>query len=194
MQINHKKQGGGNKLKYLAMSLVGSGLLVFGLIGLILLPKRAPSLKSTSSVSIPPAVVEFPAPELQLHDIESQPVSLTDYRGQVVLVNNWATWCPPCREEMPILNEYFRDHHHQNFVIVAINAGDSVTMVSDFVARYGLDFPVWIDPGSSALNSFRNNYLPSSYLVNTEGQVIKAWSGAVTQASLEEHITPLLKE
>jgi peroxiredoxin len=139
-------------------------------------------------------VVDFPAPELQLHDIDGNPVSLSDYRGQVVLVNNWATWCPPCRQEMPILDAYFRDHRHQDFLIVAIDAGDPAEMVADFIDRYGLSFPVWVDPSSSALNSFRNNYLPSSYLIDQKGQVVMAWNGAVTYASLDQNITPLLKD
>jgi glutathione peroxidase-family protein len=57
-----------------------------------------------------------------------------------------------------------------------------------------MSFQVWLDPSSSALNSFRNNYLPSSYLIDKEGQVVMVWSGAVTRASLEQNITPLLKD
>ena len=83
---------------------------------------------------------------------------------------------------------------HENFTIVAIDAGDPAETVGDFVKRYNMSFPVWVDPGSSALNSFRNNYLPSSYLITKEGQVIMVWSGAVTRASLEENITPLLRD
>ena len=139
-------------------------------------------------------MVDFPAPDIRLNDLAGKPVSLTDYRGQVILVNNWATWCPPCRQEMPILEEFFRDHQHQGFTVVAIDAGDPAEIVSDFVSQNKLSFPVWIDPNNSALNSFRNNYLPSSYLIDDEGQVIMVWSGAVTRTSLEENITPLLRD
>lgn len=176
------------------MALIGGGLLVVGIVALILLPNPGTSASPTKVELNPPAKVSYPAPDIQLHDIKGNPVSLADYRGQVVLVNNWATWCPPCREEMPVLNRYFRDHQHQDFILVAIDAGDPAAMVSDFVARYGMDFPIWIDLSSSALNSFRNNYLPSSYLIDRQGQVIMVWSGAVTRASLEQNITPLLKE
>jgi peroxiredoxin len=182
------------KYRILALVLVGGGLLIVGLVSFILLTSNY-STPSTASVRVSgPAVVDFPAPELQLHDIDGNPVSLSDYRGQVVLVNNWATWCPPCRQEMPILDAYFRDHRHQDFLIVAIDAGDPAEMVADFIDRYGLSFPVWVDPSSSALNSFRNNYLPSSYLIDQKGQVVMAWSGAVTYASLDQNITPLLKD
>ena len=93
-----------------------------------------------------------------------------------------------------MLEAFFREHQHQGFTVVAIDAGDPQEIVNDFVSSYNMSFPVWLDPSSSALNSFRNNYLPSSYLINEQGQVIMVWSGAVTRASLEENITPLLRD
>jgi peroxiredoxin len=183
-----------SKYRILAMFLIGGGLLVIGIAALLLLPGKTSQEMETQVGGSKPALVDFPAPAIQLHNLEGQPVSLTDYLGQVVLVNNWATWCPPCRQEMPILEAFFRDHHHQGFTVVAIDAGDPQEIVTDFVSSYNMTFPVWVDPSSSALNSFRNNYLPSSYLINEEGQVIMVWSGAVTRASLEENITPLLRD
>jgi len=194
MPTSHKNRNPSQKYKIFAMALIGSGLLIMGIAALILLPNPGASASPTKVELNPPARVSYPAPDIQLNDIKGNPVSLADYRGQVVLVNNWATWCPPCREETPILNRYFRDHEHQDFILVAIDAGDPVEMVSDFIGRYGMDFPVWLDPSSSALNSFRNNYLPSSYLIDRQGQVIMVWNGAVTRVSLEQNITPLLKE
>ena len=176
------------------MVLVGVGLLVIGVAAIIMLPNTPSPSSESKVVENGPAKVDFPAPDIRLHDLDGQPVSLADYRGQVVLVNNWATWCPPCRQEMPILDAYFREHRHQDFTIVAIDAGDPGEIVRDFTERYNMSFPVWVDPNSSALNSFRNNYLPSSYLINRGGQVIMVWSGAVTRASLEQNITPLLKD
>lgn len=174
--------------------MIGGGLLIFGLAALILIPSFFPSSTQVEARNNPPADVNYPAPDIQLQDISGKPVSLDEYRGQVVLVNNWATWCPPCRQEMPILDAFYRDYQHQDFTIVAIDAGDPPGMVEEFVTRYGLTFPVWIDPSSSAINSFRNNYLPSSYLIDENGQVVMVWNGAVTYTSLEENIAPLLKD
>lgn len=194
MPTKHPDSQKMSKSRILAMFFLGGGLLLVGIAALLLLPDKA-STEADPEVGInQPAVVDFPAPSIQLNDLDGKPVSLEDYRGQVVLVNNWATWCPPCRQEMPILEAFFRDHRHQDFTIIAIDAGDPVDTVNEFVNSYEMTFPVWIDPSSSALNSFRNNYLPSSYLINKKGQVIMAWSGAVTRASLEESITPLLKD
>jgi peroxiredoxin len=194
MPTKHQNSQQISKSRILAMFFIGGGLLLVGIAALLLLPGEA-STESDLEVGInQPAQVDFPAPSIQLQDLDGKSVTLEDYRGQVVLVNNWATWCPPCRQEMPILEAYFRDHRHQDFTIVAIDAGDPIDTVNNFVESYNMTFPVWIDPSSSALNSFRNNYLPSSYLINEQGQVIMAWSGAVTRASLEESITPLLKD
>jgi peroxiredoxin len=177
-----------------AMLLIGSGLLVIGIVAFMVLPKLTSPRSETDVIENGPAKVDYPAPDIQLQDLNGESVSLADYRGQVVLVNNWATWCPPCREEMPILDAYFRDHRHQDFTIIAIDAGDPKDVVGDFVEQYKMSFPVWVDPTSSAVNSFRNNYLPSSYLIDQDGQVIMVWSGAVSLASLEQNITPLLKD
>lgn len=194
MPIKQQKSGQATKYRILAMVLVGGGLLAIGIAALLLLPDTtSPGTENTFDANSP-GTVDFPAPDLNLHDLNGKPVSLADYLGQVVLVNNWATWCPPCRQEMPILEAYFRDHNHQDFTIVAIDAGDPAEIVSEFISENKMSFPVWVDPSSSALNSFRNNYLPSSYLIDREGQVIRVWSGAVTRASLEQNITPLLME
>ena len=194
MPISNTSKKKSNQLRILAMAMIGGGLLIFGLAAMILIPSFFPSSSQIELRGIDPVRVDYPAPNIQLKDIFGTPVSLEEYRGQVVLVNNWATWCPPCRQEMPILDAYFREYKDQDFVIVAIDAGDSAEMVEEFVNRYKLTFPVWIDPSSSALNSFRNNYLPSSYLIDKQGQVVMVWSGAVTYASLEDNITPLLKD
>jgi peroxiredoxin len=194
MLTSHHSQKQNRKFKILAIALIGAGLLVVGITALILLPNLGSAASPTQAAANAPVEASFAAPDIQLNDIEGNSVSLADYRGQVVLVNNWTTWCPPCREEMPILDAYFHDHQHQDFILVAIDAGDPPEVVSEFINRYGITFPVWVDPTSSAINSFRNNYLPSSYLIDRQGQVIKVWSGAVTRASLEQNITPLLKE
>jgi peroxiredoxin len=176
----------------LALALIGAGLIVIGGAAAIFLAQRSPAVLAAPS-GVVPLEVDFPAPDLALSDLQGQPVSLADYRGQVVLINNWATWCPPCRQEMPTLQAYFQDHQAQGFVLVAIDAGDPPEDVNEFVNRFGLTFPVWLDPDSQALDEFRTNSLPSSYLVDRQGQVVRAWAGAIERGTLEKHITPLLE-
>jgi thiol-disulfide isomerase/thioredoxin len=110
------------------------------------------------------------------------------------LVNNWATWCPPCKAEMPTLETYFKKHNDQGFTIVAIEAGSPPEDVSRFASDYGLTFPVWPDPDERAMDAFRTDTLPSSYVVDRSGTVRLAWMGAISDEMLEKYVTPLLEE
>jgi len=176
----------------LALALIGAGLVILGVAAWVLLPGLTAA--SQEEVSAIPVQVSYAAPELSLTDLQGNPVSLIDYRGSVVLVNNWATWCPPCKAEMPALQAYYEAHQEQNFIIIAIEAGQPVSEVADFVRRYGLTFPVWTDPTLKATVAFRNPGLPSSYVIDASGTVRLAWAGAINLEKLEEHVTPLLEE
>jgi len=112
----------------------------------------------------------------------------------VVLVNNWATWCPPCRAEMPELNSYYQEHMDQGFLVVAIEAGSPQENVQSFVDSTGIDFPVLLDPKSESLKGFQNASLPNSFVIDREGQLRLTWTGAINKATLEEHVNPLLEE
>jgi len=181
-----------NKTRALALALVGTGLRTLGILGFFLLPRPYAADSDTSSAI--PVDVDYPAPGLNLSDLSGNPVALTDHLGQVVLVNNWATWCPPCKAEMPTLQSYFEQHQDQGFTIIAIDAGDPSLEVADFVKSYGLTFPIWLDPTLKATAAFRNPGLPSSYVIDRRGTVRLAWAGAVSQQILEKYVTPILEE
>jgi peroxiredoxin len=178
--------------RLLVMALVGAGLVIFGGVAWILLPSWLSAERS--DLTAVPAQVSYPAPELSLNDLQGNPASLADYRGQVVLVNNWATWCPPCKEEMPALQAFYEAHHKKNFTVVGIDAGESATAVRDFVGHYKLTFPVWIDPTLLATAAFRNPGLPSSYVIDASGTVRLVWAGGISQENLEKYVAPLLEE
>lgn len=179
----------------LPLVLIGVGLLMFGIVAFILMPKEAPAASQNDSEgSVTPAEVNFAAPVLELNDLKGQPVSLSDYRGQVVLVNNWATWCPPCKAEMPVLQQYYEEHKDQGFTLIAIEAGEPVQEVADFAESYQLSFPVWPDPNQKALAAFRQFTLPNSFVIDRSGSVRLAWLGAINLAALEKYVTPLIEE
>ncbi len=141
-----------------------------------------------------PAPVSFPAPALVLSDLSGQPAQLTNLRGHVVLLNNWATWCPPCKQEMPDLQRYYTDHQAQGFVLVAVDQSEPLSDVQEFIAKYELTFPVWLDPQNRALAAFANQGLPNSYVIDRSGTVRFAWTGAVNRDILEKVVTPLFEE
>ena len=179
----------------LPLVVIGMGLILFGVAAIFLLFDEDQSESAQAqSAGVVPQQVDFLGPELELIDIAGQAVKLTDYLGQVVLLNNWATWCPPCRAEMPVLQAYHNAYQQQGFTVVAVEAGEPAEQVRQFVEETGLTFPVWVDPSQHALAAFRNMALPNSYVIDREGKVRLAWSGAITMEALEKYVTPLVEE
>ncbi len=181
----------------IALGVAGIGLILIGIAVLLLFSSNQGNNDPTTPTdfSAVPAKVEFDAPALTLSDIHGVQHSLADYRGQVVLVNLWATWCPPCKAEMPILQDYFTKHQNEGFTIVAIEDGDPTADVIAFVNEYGLTFSIWLDPTYQATDhAFKTQNLPSSYLIDRTGKVRLAWVGAINKGNLEKYITPIIKE
>jgi peroxiredoxin len=148
-----------------------------------------------SNPSTLPVKVNFPAPELTLLDTRGISRSLADYRGQVVLVNLWATWCPPCKEEMPALQSFYNNYRDQGFVVIAVNDGDPTADVLQFVKDYRLTFPVWLDPTYIATErAFKTLNLPSSFVIDRTGTIQLQWVGGITRKTLEKYVSPLIVE
>jgi thiol-disulfide isomerase/thioredoxin len=179
------------------MIFIGLGLIFVGLTGLLLLPRKN-LVAASLSPSVPrtiPVEVNYEAPSLTLSSLDGKEHSLEEYRGQVVLVNLWATWCPPCKAEMPILDTYFQEHSDEGFTLIAINDGDTKEDVITFVENYGLSFPVWIDTEHKAtINAFKTQSLPSSFVLDREGVIRLRWVGEIELDILEEYVTPLLTQ
>jgi len=167
------------------------GLFLIG-IAILALASQDSSGAAADLSSVVPVKVNFAAPELSLQNINGETQSLADYRENVMLVNNWATWCPPCKAEMPTLAAYYNEHMSEGFTIIAIEAGDPVDGVSQFAESYGLKFPVWLDPHGASLKAFRNGTLPNSYVIDRSGTVRYAWTGEISRSMLEKYVTPLL--
>ena len=169
------------------------GLTLIGIASVALAAPRAESPAGGLS-SVAPVDVNFAAPNLSLQTVRGETESLADYRDNVVLVNNWATWCPPCKAEMPTLSAYYNAHRSEGFTIIAIEAGDAADEVMQFVENHGLNFPVWLDPDGASLRAFGNGNLPNSYVIDRSGTVRLAWTGEISKAALEEYVTPLLAD
>jgi peroxiredoxin len=171
-------------------------VLGLALIGIAIVALATPKLESQAAdlSSVVPVQVNFSAPELSLQNVDGKTESLTDYRNDVVLVNNWAIWCPPCKAEMPTLSAYYNAHTSEGFTIIAIEAGDPVEGVLQFAESYGLKFPVWLDPKGASIRAFGNGTLPNSYVIDRSGVVRYAWTGEISNAMLEKYVTPLLSE
>ncbi len=189
------KRASRQKRQNLIVQIIGGiGLILVGAALAMLLRPHGESSAAPQAEewSVQPMAVRYPAPELSLFNIDGEKQQLSDFRKQVVLVNNWATWCPPCKAEMPTLVSYYADHASQGLMIIAIEAGESKSDVLPFVQSYGMKFPVWLDPQNASMAVFRNSNLPSSYVIDRTGTVRYAWTGAISREMLDKYITPLL--
>jgi peroxiredoxin len=122
-------------------------------------------------------------PPLSLKDPSGRVHALADYRGRVVLVNFWATWCEPCREEMPAMRTLRERLAGQPFEILAVNYGESGTRVREFLAREKLELVALLDPNQDVARAWRVRILPGSFLVDAEGRVRYAVIGEYDWAS-----------
>lgn len=179
-----------NRSQFIPLVLIGVGLITLGLVVIKLLTSGSLS----SDYSVVPSMMNFPAPDISLNDLHGKKVNLSDYRQKIVMINNWATWCPPCKAEMPVLEKYFKAHSDQGFILIGIEAGDLEEDVASFVEEYGISFPILLDPNNKSLIAFHNDNLPSSYVIDHKGNVILAWTGPINRAMLEKYVTPLLEQ
>ncbi len=113
------------------------------------------------------------APDFTLKTLEGNTVRLSDFRGKkVVLINFWATWCPPCRLEMPTMQQIYSEYKDRGFEILAVNIeSDAEQAISDFVKELRLTFPILLDPDMKVTRKFRVIGLPVSVLIDRQGIV-----------------------
>ncbi len=127
---------------------------------------------------------QAPAPEISLKTLRGEQAKLSDYRGQVVLLNFWATWCGPCREEMPSMEKLWQTYREQGLVILAVatdNGGES--RIKNFARRLKLTFPILLDPNSLASDLYQVSGVPVSFLIDRQGRTTARILGSKDWAS-----------
>lgn len=179
-------------MKSLPLILVGLGIILIGVSTFFIFRDTSLQKKDFSAV---PVKVNYSAPELTLTDVRGVSHSLADYRGQVVLINLWATWCIPCTKEMPTLQTFYDEYKDDGLVVVAINDGDPTSDVLQFAKDYDLTFPIWLDPTYLATEkAFKTMNLPSSFVIDRSGTVKLMWVGGISREMLDARIAPLITE
>jgi thiol-disulfide isomerase/thioredoxin len=155
---------------------------------------EVPGLSHTMTVLDEPV----PAPEFVLKDMDGKPHSLKDYRGKYVLINFWATWCPPCRREMPSLEVLYRKWHDKPFMVLAINQWEDPDLVFSYMGQLDVfpTFPILFDRDSAISQAFGVKGLPTSFVVDPEGRVIMRAVGGreFDHPELERTIGELLEK
>ena len=134
---------------------------------------------STSGL-IPAPQQGFLAPDFELQTTSGETIKLSDLRGQAVLVNLWATWCPPCRAEMPSIEKVYNEYKDDGLVVLAVDMTyqDTQSNIAPFVAEYGLTFPILLDQSGDVGNAYQLRSLPSSFFINRDGTINEVVIGA----------------
>jgi DsbE subfamily thiol:disulfide oxidoreductase len=133
-----------------------------------------------------------PAPELTLTMLDGSEAKLSDFRGKVVLVNFWATYCPPCRAEMPALETVYREVADKGGVVLAIDQKESAETVAGFVAEFGLTFPVALDQKGAAGALYGVTGIPESFIVDKDGIVRYKTIGQMDEETIRQYFSSLL--
>lgn len=134
------------------------------------------------------------APDFRLESTDGRQVGLADYRGQVVLVNLWATWCPPCVREIPRLVRVYERYKDQGFVILGVNTTyqDDRAKVAAFVRDQGIGYPVLYDTDNRVGKEYTSRLMPTSYLIDRDGKIVEIKVGEVEEGQLSERVAELL--
>jgi peroxiredoxin len=157
---------------------------------------RVPAQAVASGDDRPPMpLIGFTAPEFTLETLDGQMLTLSDLRGQAVLVNFWATWCPACRAEMPAIQQVYDQYRDQGFMVLAVNLREGDAQVSAFAGQQGLTFPILMDRDGQVFARYRVKALPSSFFVDRAGVIRQVTvGGPMVRAFVESEVTPLLAE
>ena len=166
-----------------SLALLGAVLVVALALGLQL--SRRNAARPTSGA----------APDFALALFDGTEFRLSDYRGQVVLINFWASWCPPCREEAPELQALYQDYRAAGFTVLGVNMLESSRRKAlDFMAEFGISYPNGEDIGERLTNMYRVEAPPESFLIDGDGHVRRFFIGSIQYDNVSGSVEALLAE
>lgn len=140
-----------------------------------------------------PESLGTPAQDFSLVDIDGNTHTLADYEGQVVIVNFWATWCNPCRAEMPALQEVYDKYKDDGLVLLAINQDESLATINAFADEYELSFPILIDDTLQVSRQYDIQAYPSTFFIDRRGRVRNSeFGGPMSKSFIESQVLELL--
>jgi thiol-disulfide isomerase/thioredoxin len=134
------------------------------------------------------------APDFALTAADGRVYRLSDLRGHPVMINFWATWCGPCKSEMPAIDAVYHAHEADGLIVLAVNVRETWSQITPYVTKLGLAFPVLLDGNGSVSGRYRVHALPTTYLITRDGRVSGSREGAYTRAMLSGRIEQLLDE
>lgn len=159
-------------------------------------PSQGLSLQLNTAAVLPdPApATNHPAPNFTLPLMDGSTAKLSDLKGKVVLINVWATWCPPCRAEMPTIQAAYEKYGKQGFTVMAVNLRENPRTVAAFMQQFGLTFPTPLDLDGQVSGVYRASVLPSSFFVDRQGVIRAVYRGPMPRSVIAGTVEQLLAE
>jgi thiol-disulfide isomerase/thioredoxin len=167
--------------------------IIIGILSILMVSAFLIASQSAQVDGLQKAIMGRSIGNFSLEDLEGETINLSDYEGKYVLLNAWATWCPPCRAEMPDLNIFFKEHQDKGFEILAINAGETRELAADFADSIGLGFKVLLDSDGDVLGGLGITGFPTSILIDPEGKVAMIHIGMISPEDLDNKVLPFLQ-
>jgi len=171
-------------LRYLLIAAL-LPVLVLALLGLVLLSRMAPTS---------PATVGSVAPDFAVTDLDGSPIRLAGLRGRPVVVNFWASWCGPCVEEFPLLEDAARRHRSDGLAIVGIVYQDRSEAARTFMIRTGASWPTAMDPGERVAAAYGILAPPETFFIGRDGTIVARQIGQLSEASLADQLAAIIDE
>jgi cytochrome c biogenesis protein CcmG/thiol:disulfide interchange protein DsbE len=191
--VNEAARADSNDMHTTQHRLAYAIVLTLGLVWIYLsADKNAASLTGTTAAP----QVGFLAPDFSLPTASGETIRLSDLRGKAVLVNLWATWCPPCRAEMPAIEKVYNEYKEEGLVVLAVNMTyqDTASAVMPFAQEHGLTFPILLDESAIVGRAYQLRSLPSSFFITREGIVNEVViGGPMSEALLRTRVEEILK-
>ena len=155
-------------LPALLLSLVLIGLYI----SLVLFKEAPTNRQNEATAPLTRLEHEITAPDFKLADLDGETHSLASYQGKPLIINFWATWCPPCRAELPSMNRAWQKIKDEGINMVAVNVGESEDTVFAFMGQYPIDFTVLLDETGEIINQWPIKGLPTTFVLNKEGKLV----------------------
>lgn len=149
--------------------------------------------KTTNPVGINQNSIKTKAIDFKLKDLNGKELSLSDLKGKKVFLNFWATWCPPCKAEMPEIEKLYQETKNSDLVIVAVEIGEPLSTVKPFIDQNNYNFKVLLDSDQSVAAKYGISAIPTSFFIDKEGNIVSKNTGAMNIDQMKEYIKTLDK-
>jgi thiol-disulfide isomerase/thioredoxin len=168
---------------------VAAVIAVVGIFGSYL-GQNGPGLRAGSG---PATLAGAPAVSYPIKRLDGTTDAVDRYRGKVVVLNLWATWCAPCRDETPALERLYKEERSRGLVVLGVDQGESASKAAAFANEFGLHYPVLVDEEQLYGRAYSSIGLPTTVIIDRQGRIVRGIDGAMTLAQMREAVAPALR-